>query len=505
MDRSIQKCRNPNEGVNRRFTKRQIESSTFLPSIHVAIERAKRQSTAPSSTRARPIRRTETGTERVRNMPSTDAASARDTDLTSGVGALRRGLENLGVSGMVPRPNSPAGANQAPIVVVKVGTSSLLKGGIGGHLHLSNFGMLAETCAELQRSGMRVVVVTSGAVGVGCQVLNTKKPTDLAGKQALAAVGMVRLMRMYDDFFQSVGQPIAQVLISLDNIMDRQQYMNAQSTFRALLAQDIIPIVNENDTVAVQHTKFGDNDTLSAHVAALVDADYLFLLTDVDGLYTANPNTNPDATRIPVVENIDDLEVSTADAGASGSGLGTGGMTTKLSAARLAAASGCNTIIMHANSLPEMPEIITQSKSVGTLFLAMPRPLRGRKRWILLLPPSGDLVVNANAAKAMENNKSLFSTGLIACRGEFQPEDGVRLITIDPETGDERDLGRAITNYSSEEIETFIGKSSEEFYEIVGYAGAESIAHRNNICCWIPFGQEPSSCNLVALAGSGSE
>ena len=412
--------------------------------------------------------------------------------------ALTPNATFLANAGMVPRPNSPL-VDRAPIVVVKVGTSSLLKGGIGGHLHLSNFGMLAETCADLQRQGMKVVVVTSGAVGVGCQVLNKKKPTDLAGKQALAAVGMVRLMRMYDDFFQSVGQPIAQVLISLDNIMDRQQYMNAQSTFRSLLAQDIIPIVNENDTVAVQDTKFGDNDTLSAHVAALVDADYLFLLTDVDGLYTANPNTNPDAVRIPVVENIDELEVSTADAASSGSGLGTGGMATKLTAARLASASGCNTVIMHARDLPEMPDIITSSKSVGTLFLAMPRPLRGRKRWILLLPTTGDIVVNANAAKALENNKSLFSTGVIATRGDFAAEDGVRIMTVDHDTGEERDLGRAITNYSSEEMESFAGKTSEEFYEIVGYSGAESICHRNNICCWVPFGQEPSSCNLVGL------
>jgi glutamate 5-kinase len=156
---------------------------------------------------------------------------------------------------------------------------------------------------------------------------------------------------------------------------------------------------------------------------------------------------------------------------------------------------------MHANALPDLSDIILHQKSVGTLFLAMPRPLRGRKRWILLLPPSGDLVVNANAARAMETNKSLFSTGIVACRGDFVAEDGVRILTIDSETGDERDLGRAITNYSSEEIETFIGKSADEFYEIVGYAGAESIAHRNNICCWIPFGQEPSSLNLAGMTG----
>jgi len=401
-------------------------------------------------------------------------------------------------SGTVPRPNSPSIA-RAPIVVLKVGTSSLLKGGVDGHLHLSNFGSIAETCCDLQRRGMKVVVVTSGAVGVGRQVLGAKKPSDLAMKQALAAVGMVRLMRMYDDFFQSLGQPIAQVLISLDNIMDRTQYTNAQSTFRSLLANDIIPIVNENDTVAVQETKFGDNDTLSAHVAALVDADYLFLLTDVEGLYTANPNTNPNASLIPVVENIDELEVSTADAAASGSGLGTGGMATKILAARLATASGCNTIIMHAKELPEMEKIIMESKPVGTLFLAMPRPLRGRKRWILLLPTNGDILVNAHAAKALENNKSLYSTGVIASRGDFSAEDCVRIMAIDHETGEERDLGRAITNYGSEEMQTFAGKTSDEFYEIVGYSGAESICHRNNICCWVPFGQEPSSCNLVGF------
>ena len=153
------------------------------------------------------------------------------------------------------------------------------------------------------------------------------KPTDLAGKQAMAAIGMVRLMRMYDDFFTSVSQPIAQVLVSLDNLMDRTQYLNAQRTFQALLARDVIPIVNENDTIAVQDLKFGDNDTLSAHIASLCDADYLFLLTDVDGLYTGNPNSDPDARLIPLVESIDDLDVDVS--GGAGSAFGTGGMATR--------------------------------------------------------------------------------------------------------------------------------------------------------------------------------
>lgn len=153
--------------------------------------------------------------------------------------------------------------------------------------------------------------------------------------------------------------------------------------------------------------------------------------------------------------------------------------------------------------MPEMPEIILKQKSVGTLVLAMPRPLRGRKRWILLLPAVGDLVVTERAATALENNKSLFSTALLECRGEFTAEDAVRLL-VREESGEERDLGRAIVNYASDEIASFIGKTSEEFYEIVGYAGAESIAHRNNICCWIPFGHEPSSANLVGMNASSS-
>lgn len=377
-------------------------------------------------------------------------------------------------------------------VVIKVGTSSLLR---RGQLHLSLLGALAETCSDLQAAGMHVIVVTSGAIGVGCQVLSDdSRPTDLAGKQAMAAVGMVRLMRMYDDFFTTIGMPIAQVLLSLDNLQERRQYLNAQSTFKALLSRGVIPIVNENDTVAQpeKDAKFGDNDSLSAHIAALVGADFLFLLTDVDGLYTANPNNNPGAELIPVVENVEDLAVDTSEEGTK---WGTGGMATKLTAARMACASGCNTVIMHSNNITSVRDVVVEGASHGTLFLAVPRPLQGHKRWILLQPAQGDIIVTTAAATALEANKSLYPHGVQSVEGDFAAEDGVRLLVVDSDSPDGwRELGRAIANYAAEDIRKVLNSQGEEedFFDIVGYAGPESVVHRNNVCLWIPYGEEPS-------------
>ena len=312
----------------------------------------------------------------------------------------------------------------------------------------------------------------------------------MAGKQAMAAVGMVRLMRMYDDFFTSVSQPIAQVLVSLDNLMDRTQYLNAQRTFQSLLSKNIIPIVNENDTVAMQDMKFGDNDTLSAHIASLADADYLFLLTDVDGLYTGNPNSDPNATIIPLVENIEDLDVDTS-AGA-GSNFGTGGMATKIAAARLATASGCHTVVMHSNRIEELTSVVVEGAAYGTLFLAVSQPLIGRKRWILLQKPAaGRIIVNGKAEVALNNDKSLVGTHITSVEGEFESAESVPLFTIDEENdGELKEFGRAICNYNSAECAKLIGAQADDFFDIVGYSGAESVAHNNNICLWVPGGEE---------------
>lgn len=306
----------------------------------------------------------------------------------------------------------------------------------------------------------------------------------------MAAIGMVRLMRMYDDFFTSLSQPIAQVLVSLDNLMDRTQYLNAQRTFQALLARGVIPIVNENDTIAVQDLKFGDNDTLSAHIASLADADYLFLLTDVDGLYTGNPASDPEAKLIPLVENIEDLDVDTS--GGAGTKFGTGGMATKIGAARMATAAGCHTVVMHSNQLHYLTDIVMNGASYGTLFLAVPRPLGGRKRWILLQKPAdGYIVVNKKAETALNNDKSLYGTHIVSITGTFEADDAVRLLLEEEDENEEpREFGRAILNYPSKECEKLIGQHNDDFFDIVGYSGAESVAHRNNICLWIPGGEE---------------
>lgn len=233
------------------------------------------------------------------------------------------------------------------IIVIKVGTSSLVR---PEHqtLNLKTLASACETVKELSALGHHVIVITSGATGVGCQRMNLdQRPAQLAKKQALAAVGQVHLMRYYEDFFNSLGLTCAQVLLTLDNLASRHQYVNATNTFTELLAYGTIPVVNENDTVAVARRGFGDNDTLSAQVATLVQADYLFLLTDVDSLYEENPKTNPDAQ--PIYE-VEDISALTADTSTAGTQWGTGGMATKITAARIATAAGVTTVICNSNT-----------------------------------------------------------------------------------------------------------------------------------------------------------
>ena len=236
-------------------------------------------------------------------------------------------------------------------VVVKVGTSSILRGDTG-HMALSTLAALAETLVELTEQGHRVVLVSSGAVGVGCQRLGvTERPTKIEALQAMAAVGQPHLMHQYEVLFSALGQPIAQVLLSADALDSQSGYRNAKATFEELLSRKVIPIVNENDSVAVSELRFGDNDSLSALVAILVSADRLFLATDVDGLYTANPSTDPTATRIGVVQDAAAAirRVEAAGSGGSGTQWGTGGIVTKLRAAQVRSRGPCRHACMQAS------------------------------------------------------------------------------------------------------------------------------------------------------------
>mmetsp|Transcript_9113 Transcript_9113/g.22808 ORF Transcript_9113/g.22808 Transcript_9113/m.22808 type:complete len:407 (+) Transcript_9113:117-1337(+) len=368
---------------------------------------------------------------------------------------------------------------EQPTIVIKVGTSSLLKT-TEGTLHLSQMCVLCETVARIHKSGCRVVLVTSGAVGAGMFRLGlSERPKEVAKKQALAAIGQVHLMRYYEDIFNTIGIKCAQVLLTCDNLANRKQYVRARSTFTALFDMGVVPVVNENDTVAVEELKFGDNDTLSAQVAALVEAQWLFLLTDVDGLYTSNPNTDPDAVRIEVVENINDLHV---DVGGAGTNVGTGGMVTKLTAARIACAAGCRTVICLSSGMGTQMEAAIRGESVGTAFLPAKKAAKGKKKWILAVPIRGEVAVADAGAKAILHGLSLVMHHVVNCTGDFRVQDCVRVTDAD---GNE--LARGLVNYASETIRESLTAASEAKLHVGeewedDLDGPPECIHGNNIC-----------------------
>lgn len=362
----------------------------------------------------------------------------------------------------------------AGTIVIKVGTSSLTQPD-SGYLALSTIAGLVEVTAKLRERGHAVILVSSGAVGVGCGRLRlSQRPTDLATKQAVAAVGQGRLMRIYDDLFTVVQQPIAQVLLTRFDLIERSRYINVFRTFDALLAMNVVPIVNENDTVAVHELKFGDNDTLSARVASLVDADWLFLLTDVDQLYSADPRFNPDAFPIDRVANIDQLN---ADVASAGTQWGTGGMITKIEAAKIATAAGVRTVIANGRNTPNILDVL-DGGGVSTVFEPQPRPFNARQRWLAHgMVPNGQIYLDEGAVMAVkQRGKSLLSAGIVRVEGEFDSQDAVQLCD---RQGIE--FARGLVNYSSAELRQIQGHQSEAIPEILGYPGAETIVHRDNL------------------------
>jgi glutamate 5-kinase len=371
------------------------------------------------------------------------------------------------------------------IVVIKVGTSSILRAGTD-HLALSTLASLVETICSLRATGHDVVLVSSGAVGVGCQRLGVKmRPKEMAKLQAMAAVGQPHLMRHYDTLFHALSQPIAQVLLTADALGTRSGYLNSKATFEELLALGVVPVVNENDTIAVSELRFGDNDTLSALVATLVGADHLFLATDVDALYTSNPNAPPKPgmpppTAMRVVEDVTQV-LTAADGG--GSQWGTGGMATKLKAAQLAGAAGIATTIVHAQKPEAIAAVLGGATDVGTTFLPANRraggpAVREHKRWLMALPPRGELHLDEGAAAAVRRGATLFAAGLVTggVVGDFREQDAVRLLD---EKGVE--IARAVVNYSAEQARQLVGVRSDEMSDKLGYHGPEELASRHNL------------------------
>jgi glutamate 5-kinase len=534
-------------------------------------------------------------------------------------------------------PPAPMSHNR-PILVLKVGTSSLVDPDTQ-QPKISYMSRLCEATASLQRAGYSVVIVSSGAVGLGAARMGFKeKPKSLSGKQAAAAIGQVRLMALWDQMLSTIGGiPCAQCLLSAHDFGDRTLYLNARNTLVELLKMGAVPIINENDTTAVVELRVGDNDTLSALVAAMLSSELLFLFTDVDSLYDANPRQDKTAAPIKQVPaaaiaglrrqmltgapklSVDaalasssaasllpspsPLPATPADQGSAGTAFGTGGMATKLKAAQLASAAGVTTVITHTNRVEEITaELVKVSAalahphhplpspassyslatagaagsgpsssppagagttggmkhsgsssnnldqkasaaaagsgtplpgataaaagtagaiainaplppanaasslfssptasvfSFGTTFLPYAKPISGRKRWILALPPAGQIVLDAGAVAAVvDARKSLFPAGIKEVKGDFESQ--VDAVSLVDEAGNE--VARALVNYSTEEIKKIRGKRSQEIYLLLGYPGPEAVADRDNIVL-LTLQQPSSAAGATPAAG----
>lgn len=362
-------------------------------------------------------------------------------------------------------------------LVVKIGTSSLTNAETG-YLALATIASLVEVMCQLRRQGHQLILVSSGAVGIGCTRLGLReRPQRVALKQAIAAVGQGRLMRVYDDFFTSLQQPIAQILLTRSDLTDRGRYLNAFNTLQEVLQLGVIPVVNENDTVAVDELKFGDNDTLSALVAGLVHADWLFLLTDVDQLYSGDPRTQPEAQPIDRVASMEHLAQLQIQSGDGGSRWGTGGMATKIAAAAIATGAGVRTVITQGQTPTNIPRILA-GEAIGTQFEPHPAPINARKRWIAhALIPMGKLCLDVGATRAIaQQGKSLLAAGITQVEGKFQSQAAVQLYDAKGE-----EIARGLVNYSSAELQQIQGRRSEEIPAILGYAGADTVVHRDNL------------------------
>jgi glutamate 5-kinase len=359
------------------------------------------------------------------------------------------------------------------VIVIKIGTSSLTRP--DGNLALAAIATLIETIVDLKHQGYAVILVSSGAVGVGCQRLNLGvKPKLIALKQAAAAVGQGRIIRVYDDLFSQYGLPVAQILLTRGDLEKRQSYRNISNTLQELLKLNVVPIINENDTVAVEELKFGDNDTLSARVASLIEAKWLFLLTDVDHLYSADPRHNPNAQVISVVDSIATLEVNTHSPGSS---WGTGGMTTKIAAAKIAVSAGVTTVITNGQNPQNIAKILA-GESIGTRFLAQVKIENSRKRWLAHgSVPIGKIILDAGAIQAItQQGKSLLPAGITNIIGDFDESDTVQLCNVEMQ-----EIAIGIVNYSSTELHKIQGQQSVDIEEILGYIGEETVIHRDNL------------------------
>lgn len=359
-------------------------------------------------------------------------------------------------------------------VVIKVGTSSLTYP--TGKLNLSRLEKLAREISDIRNQGREVILVSSGAVGAGLGKLGfSRRPKTIPEKQAAAAVGQGILMHIYEKLFSEYSQVVAQVLLTRFDLMDRRCYLNARNALSTLLGFGVIPIVNENDTITVEGLQFGDNDTLSALVAGLVDADLLIILSDIDGVYTADPREDSQAVLLPVIEEISE-EIERL-AGGTGSEMASGGMVTKIQAARMAGSSGMYLVIANSQEDQVIRRILA-GESLGTLFVPREHKLDARQRWIAFGSTlRGSVFLDAGAVEALQlRGKSLLPSGISRVEGVFEAG---QVISIKSAEGLE--IARGIVNYSSGAIERIKGRKTAEIEKVLGYKEFDEVVHRNNL------------------------
>jgi glutamate 5-kinase len=359
-------------------------------------------------------------------------------------------------------------------VVVKIGSSLVASRGVG--LRPDRIEQLAKDIAALKSSGRDVLVVSSGAIVSGIQKLGlTTYPRNLPEKQAAAAVGQSRLMWAYEKAFESIGQKVAQILLTHQDVSDRKRFLNARHTLTALIAFGVIPIINENDTVAVDEIRFGDNDTLAAQVVHLVDADVLVILSDVDGLYTDDPRANASARLIPLVADI--TKEIEQFAGSSRSFEGTGGMVTKLHAAKTVAEYGGATLIMSGQRPGLLPAVFSGTEA-GTLVLPKGKRLTSRKHWIAFtLRAKGQLAIDDGAVDALvHRGKSLLPSGIVSVKGDFYPGDAV--VCIDQQG---KEIAKGLVNFSADVLRRIKGLRTDEIHRTLGIQEYEEAIHRDNL------------------------
>ena len=358
-------------------------------------------------------------------------------------------------------------------VVIKIG-SSLLVDTAAGTLNRPWLESLAGEVVRLKQRGQQVLLVSSGAIALGRRYLNfASDQRRLEEHQAAAAAGQIVLAHAYQDLLDRHNIKVAQVLLTPDDTEDRRRYLNARSTLETLLALGVVPVINENDTVATQEIRYGDNDRLAARVSEMISADCLVLLSDVDGLYESDPATNPDAVLIPEVHEITpELE---SICGSSRTEYGSGGMAAKLAAARIWMSAGCATLI--ASGLELAPLLAVENGGPCTWFLPNKTPLAARKQWIAgTLATRGALTIDAGAERALNEGKSLLPVGVVAVDGRFSRGDAV---SIKGSSGCE--LGRGLAAYDSDDAQVIRGQRSQDIERLLGYRGRDEMIHRDNL------------------------